>query len=112
MNAAAHEPRFIYMTAGDREEASKIAETLVGERLLACANVLDGMRSFYWWDGEVQSDDEAVMIAKTEAGKVDAVVGRIKELHSYDCPCVVALPIDGGNPEYLEWIAANVGPEE
>ncbi len=106
---AASQPRFIYMTAADRAEASKIAEILVLERLIACANVLDGMRSFYWWDGEVQIDDEAVMIAKTEAGAVDAIVARVNELHSYDCPCVVALPIEGGNPDYLDWISANVG---
>ncbi len=109
---SASQPRFIYMTAADRAEASRIAEVLVQERLIACANVLDGMRSFYWWDGKVQIDDEAVMIAKTEAGYVDAIVARVNQLHSYDCPCVVALPIEGGNPDYLDWISANVGTAE
>lgn len=97
---------FIYVTAANGEEAHSIAKALVGERLIACANVLPAVQSVYWWDGAVQTDTEVVLIMKSQAGLVDRITNRVKDLHSYDCPCVVALPIEGGNSDYLEWIAA------
>jgi len=96
--------RLIYITAGSIEEARRIGKTLVEERLAACANLVDGMRSFYWWEGKVQEDQEVILIAKTRSDLVPAVVERVKALHSYECPCVLALPIDGGNPGFLDWI--------
>jgi periplasmic divalent cation tolerance protein len=96
---------FCYVTAGSREEAVAIGRALVEERLVACANVLDGMTSIYWWQDQIEEADEAVLIVKTRAELVDAVVARVEELHSYDCPCVVALPVGGGHPAYLQWIA-------
>lgn len=98
--------RLIYVTASSTDEATSIARSLVDERLAACANVLGGIRSFYWWDGKVQDDEEVALIAKTTSELVDAVVARVKALHSYSCPCVVALPIDAGNPAFLDWIKA------
>jgi len=95
----------VYMTFDDQAEAEFIARALVSEELVVCANVLGGARSFYRWEGAVQADDEIVVLAKTRQALVDKVTARVKELHSYDCPCVVALPIEGGNSEYLEWIA-------
>lgn len=59
----------------------------------------------YWWEGTVHEDDEMALILKTRQDLVDRVIAKVKELHSYDCPCVVALPITGGNREYLEWIS-------
>ncbi len=99
-------PCMVYMTAADEDEAGRIGRALVEERLAACVNVIPGMRSFYRWRGEVQDDREVVMIAKTREGLLDALVARVKELHSYDCPCVVALPIVAGNPDFLAWIEA------
>ncbi len=96
--------RLIYMTAGSLEEARTLARTVVEDRLAACVNVLPGMTSVYWWEGTAQFDEEIVVIAKTRADLVDALTARVKEVHSYSCPCVVALPIDGGNPEFLQWI--------
>lgn len=96
---------FCYMTAGSREEALKIGRALVGERLAACVNVIDGMTSVYRWQDEVQEDGEVVVIAKTRRELVPRLTERVLELHSYDCPCVVALPITGGNPAFLAWIA-------
>ena len=96
----------IYVTASNRDEALKLARILVESRLVACANVLDGATSLYWWDGKVQEDREAVMIAKTRTDLVDAVILRVKAEHSYACPCVVAMPIAAGNPDFLAWIAA------
>jgi periplasmic divalent cation tolerance protein len=101
---------FCYVTTGSREEALAIGRAVVGERLAACANVLDGMTSIYWWQGALEQAGEAVLILKTRAELVERLTSRIRELHSYDCPCVVALPIAAGNPGYLDWIARETGP--
>jgi periplasmic divalent cation tolerance protein len=97
--------RFVYMTAGSPEEARRIGRTLVEERLAACVNILDGMQSFYWWQGAVQEAPETVLIAKTRAELLERLTERVKALHGYRCPCVVALPIEGGNPAFLQWLA-------
>ncbi len=102
--------RMIYVTAGSKADALALARALVGERLLACANVLDGATSVYWWDGAVQEDAEAVLVGKTRAALVQQVIERVRALHGYDCPCVVALPIEAGNPAYLDWLAAETAP--
>ncbi len=94
----------VYMTAANRREAGKIAQALVEERLAACANVLGPIQSFYWWEGRVQNGREVALVAKTRAGKVKALIARVKALHSYECPCVVALPIEQGFPPFLKWI--------
>lgn len=94
----------VYMTAGTAEEARRIGAALVEERLAACANVLDGMTSVYRWEGEVRHDTEAVLIAKTRRALVERLTERVQEMHSYSCPCVVALPIVGGNAAFLDWI--------
>lgn len=96
----------IYVTASSRTEAESLARLLVEERLAACANVIERITSFYWWEGEVQSGEEAVRIAKTRRDMVEDLVAAVKRMHSYSCPCVVALPIVAGNPDFLNWIAA------
>ncbi len=101
---------FVYVTAKDRAEALSIGRVLVEERLVACVNILEGMRSLYWWDGAVQEANEAVLIAKTKSGLAPAVTARVKALHSYDVPCVVVLPVADGNPDFLDWIAAETRP--
>lgn len=94
----------LYVTAQSRDEALRIGRVLVEERLVACVNVLGGMRSIYWWKGEIHEDDEAVLIAKTRMDLAQAATARTKELHSYEVPCVVALPLADGNPDFLDWI--------
>jgi len=106
------ELRLLYVTAGSRDEAKKIGRALVEERLVACANVIDGMESVYWWQGKLTEDREAVLIVKTRAALVDSVIARVKALHSYTVPCVVALPILAGNPAYLEWLATETAGED
>lgn len=98
--------KLVYVTAPTRDVALSLARAVVGERLAACANVLPGVTSVYWWDGKVNEDPEAVLVAKTRAELVEPLVERIRALHPYDCPCVVALPIEAGNPAFLDWIAA------
>ena len=100
----------IYVTAPNRYEALKLARNLVESRLVACANILDGASSVYWWDGKLQEDSETVMIAKTRSPLVEAVIERVRELHPYACPCVVAVPISAGNPAFLNWIDAETLP--
>lgn len=96
----------IYVTAPNRDEALALGRALVEERLAACANLLGPITSVYWWEGRVNQDDEVALILKTRADLADRLVERARELHSYSCPCVVALPITGGNPAFLDWIAA------
>lgn len=99
---------FIYMTAGSKDEARKIGKELVAAGLAACVNILDNMNSFYMWQGEIQDDSEVVIIAKTIEDRVPALIDKVKSLHSYDCPCIVAIPVSGGNQAFLDWIAAEV----
>lgn len=97
--------RFIYITAATPEEAKAIGAALVEERLAACANILAPMASIYRWQGKVQHDTEAVLIAKTRAALVERLIARVRELHSYTVPCIVSLAIEQGNPAFLQWIA-------
>lgn len=96
---------FAYITCSNRTEAQSIGRALVEKRLAACVNFWEGMSSLYWWEGKVEEGQETVLIAKTTSEKSEALVKVVKALHSYSCPCVVLLPIEGGNPDYLKWIS-------
>jgi periplasmic divalent cation tolerance protein len=96
---------FIYVTAGSMNEAKKIGKALVSNRLAACVNIIDNMHSMYWWEGEIQNDNEVILIAKTRESLVPELIDKVKSMHSYDCPCIVSLPILDGNKAFLEWIA-------
>lgn len=98
------DPVTVYITAANADEAERLALALVGERLAACANVLGAVSSYFWWNGAVQAEGEVAILAKSRAGRIDALIARVKALHSYSCPCIVALPIVAGNPDYLAWI--------
>ena len=95
---------FVYMTAGSVDEARGIADALVTDRLAACVNMIEGMISVYRWQGAVQHDTETVLIAKTRKDRVEALTERVKALHSYDCPCIVTLPVESGSDDFLDWI--------
>lgn len=97
---------FVYITAEHVSEARTISRALVEERLAACANILEGRLSVYRWQGEIQEDTEAVILVKTREDLVPALTERVKALHSYETPCVVAMPISGGNNAFVEWIHA------
>ena len=96
---------FIYVTAGSMNEAKKIGKALVSNRLAACVNIIDNMHSMYWWEEEIQNDNEVILIAKTMESLVLTLIDKVKSMHSYDCPCIVSLPILDGNKAFLEWIA-------
>ncbi|HOX05563.1 MAG TPA: nucleoside monophosphate kinase [Planctomycetota bacterium] len=86
------------------ERASEIAGHLLTQRVCACVNILPSITSRYWWEGRLESAEESLLIIKCDAAQVDAVVAQVKEVHPYEVPEVVALPVDGGNRDYLDWV--------
>jgi periplasmic divalent cation tolerance protein len=96
--------RTLYITAAGLDEARSIADVLVAERLAACANIVPTVESIYHWQGEIVRDREAIVLAKTCADRVEAAIARVKSVHSYSVPCIVALPILTGNADYLAWL--------
>ncbi len=98
----------IYTTCANHQEALRIARVLVEEQLAACANVMPPHTAVYRWQDQIQEEPEVAMLVKTRADLTARVSERIKSLHSYSTPCVVALPIQGGNPDFLIWIGAEV----
>jgi len=101
--------RLLYVTTTDKKEARKIGRSLVEENLAACVNIIDGMNTIYRWEGEIQEESECILIVKTHYSRVRKVTRRIKEMHSYEVPCVVSLTLteDEGNEEYLDWLETN-----
>jgi periplasmic divalent cation tolerance protein len=96
----------VLVTVGSADEGERIAETLVGEQLVACVNVIGPIRSIYRWEGHVQRDDEHLLVMKTRTALFDAVAARVCALHSYQTPEVIALPITAGSAGYLAWLTA------
>jgi periplasmic divalent cation tolerance protein len=97
--------RLVYITAPDLDEARVLGRALVESRLAACVNIIDQMRSMYWWEEKIQEDREVIVLAKTRADLVQELIERVKSLHSYACPCIVTLPIMEGFSPFLEWVA-------
>jgi periplasmic divalent cation tolerance protein len=100
--------KIVLTTAGTREEAEKIARALVERRLAACVNLLGPIDSVYRWKGALLSAQEWLLLVKTTAAAFDQVHAAIQELHSYELPECIVLPIEGGSPAYLAWIGENV----
>lgn len=98
----------VFVTVASRDEGERIAEALVGEQVAACVNVVGPIRSIYRWQGEVCRDDEHLLLIKTTRARYPALEARVKALHSYEVPEVVALPIEMGSAAYLEWLAKSV----
>jgi periplasmic divalent cation tolerance protein len=97
---------FVYMTAKDRRQALRIGRALVERELAACVNILGASRSIYRWQGKICDDREIAFIAKTRRSLLPKLTAAVRELHSYECPCIVALPVAGGSTGFLRWIAA------
>ena len=95
----------VYVTASSEEEAVYIGRTAVEERLAACANVFGATTSIYRWENGIQTDPESIVILKTNSKNLKSLTNKVKNLHSYECPCVIALNIEQGNKEFLEWIS-------
>ena len=95
---------WVYMTAGSIEEARNIGPMLVEQNLVACVNLLENMISIYKWEDKLEEGQEIVMIAKPRQTLMPKLIETVKTLHSYDCPCILELPIQGCNPDFLSWI--------
>ena len=95
----------VFMTAANGEEATRLAEMLVGAHLAACVQILPEMESVYRWEGKIERQSEVLLIAKTTRGKFDDLEREVRALHSYDTPEIVAVPIVAGSAPYLEWLS-------
>jgi len=97
----------VFVTCGSEEEALKIARALVEERLAACANMVSPLRSIYRWEGKIWDEKEWLLVIKTQQSRFKDLAKRVKALHSYSVPEIIALPITEGSPAYLNWIEEN-----
>ena len=94
----------IFITAGTEQEAENISRVLVERRKVACVNIVPGINSLFRWQGEPDSAEEVLLVAKTRASLLPEVIEVVRETHSYDVPEVIALPVVGGNEDYLRWV--------
>lgn len=101
----------IFITTSTFEEANKIANALLSKKKVACVNIIPIIHSFFWWQGKIDSADESLLIVKTKRELWDDVVKLVKTLHSYTVPEIIALPIIGGNEDYMKWISDSVREE-
>lgn len=93
-----------YVTAKNPEQAKKIGETVVRERMAACANIIPSVQSIYWWKGKMERGKESVLLLKTRKSLAARLIKRVKELHSYEVPCVDIIPVADGNKDYFKWV--------
>jgi len=94
----------VLITASSREEAEKIAETLVSDHLAACVNVVGDISSYFFWDGRAQQARESLLVCKSRKALMERLIARVKSLHSYTVPEIIALPIVAGSDDYLAWV--------
>ncbi|MDD4894043.1 MAG: divalent-cation tolerance protein CutA [Candidatus Omnitrophica bacterium] len=94
----------IFVTAASRKEADKIASVLIKEKLAACVNIIKNVHSLFWWQGKVDSAKEALLVIKSRKALMNKLIKKIKSLHSYEVPEIIALPIVCGDRKYLKWI--------
>ena len=95
----------VLVTASSEEEARKIATALVDEHLAACVNIAPSIRSFFFWEGKTQDAQESLLICKSRKSLFEKIIKRVKEMHSYSVPEIIALPIVAGSAEYLDWMS-------
>ena len=99
----------IFVTAKDAVEAKIISDQLLEKKLIACANIVEGVQSVFWWQGKIDQAKETLIILKSKRSLFKKIVKTVKAYHSYEVPEVIALPIVDGNPDYLRWIDESVG---
>ena len=103
---------WVYITAVSLEEAKNIGRKLVEQNLVACVNLLENMISIYKWEDKLEEAQEVVMFAKTRKTLMPKLIETVSSHHSYDCHCILELPIQGGNPEFLSWIETETADRE
>ena len=108
MDAA--DPVVVFMTAANGEEATRLADMLIGAHLAACVQILPEMESVYRWEGKIERQSEILLLAKTTVGKFADLEREVRALHSYETPEIIAVPILAGSTPYLEWLTASLQP--
>jgi periplasmic divalent cation tolerance protein len=98
----------LFITTATAEEAQRISRVLLEQKKVACVNIVPRVNSLFWWQGKLDSAEESLLIVKTKASLLSEIVPLVKEIHSYDIPELIALPIIGGNQDYLDWIQKEV----
>ena len=98
----------VLITTGNDEQAGKIADALLGQRLAACVNIVPRVDSLFWWQGKIDATKESLLIVKTKAALLDDIIKSVRGIHSYKVPEIIALPVVGGNQDYLDWINKEV----
>lgn len=101
----------VYVVCRDRDEARRIARSLVENRLAAGTNIFP-IESLYWWQGQIVEDNEVVLIVKTRAGLFEAIRDHVKGMHSYEVPAIICLPITNVNREYVSWVETETGQRQ
>ena len=99
----------VFITAADDEEACLISRVLLEQRKAACVNIVPGVSSLFWWQDSIDSAQESLLVVKTRAVLLNEIIQLVKEIHSNDVPEIIALPIIGGNQDYLEWVDNEAG---
>jgi len=98
----------VFITTATLEEAQQISKVLLERKKVACVNIVLRVDSLFWWQDKLDSAQESLLVIKTKASLLNEVIRLVKEIHSYDVPEIIALPIVGGNPDYLEWVDTEV----
>lgn len=99
----------VFITTAAGEEARLISRALLEQRKAACVNIVPGVSSLFWWQGGIDSAEESLLVVKTRASLLDDIVQLVKKIHTNDVPEIIALPVVGGNKDYLEWVGKEVG---
>ena len=97
-----------YITTSGEEESKKIGRTIVEERLAGCVNIIPTIKSLYWWKGEIEDDNESILIVKTKVSNIENIIKKVKEIHSYENPAILAIPIIEGSKTYLDYLDGEI----
>ncbi len=98
----------VYITTSGMEESRKIGRKIIEERLAGCVNIIPAIESLYWWKGEIEGDNESILIVKTKANNIENIIKRVKEIHSYENPAILAIPIIEGSKDYLDYLDGEI----
>jgi periplasmic divalent cation tolerance protein len=98
----------VYITTSGEEESKEIGRTIVEERLAGCVNIIPTIKSLYWWKGEIEDDNESILIVKTKVSNIENIIKKVKEIHSYENPAILAIPIIEGSKTYLDYLDGEI----
>lgn len=98
----------VLITTSSKKEANRIAQALLKNKLAACVNIVEKIKSLFWWQAKIDCASEALLIIKSKKSKLNQIIRRVKSLHSYDTPEIIALPIIGGEKKYLRWLNESI----